>query len=393
MADKKPRQQKRSSMDSLLLVTLLALLAFGLIMLYSATFYVGMDFWQHQLIWVVVGGVAMVVTIVVPYTLWKRFASPVMGITLLLLLLVLFLGDPKLGAYRSLEIFGVSVQPGVLARLTAVIYMSAWLASKGEQLHQVRYGLVPFAVIMGIVAGLVALQPDLSIALLLVVTGMAMFFFAGGDPIQIFSFILLGGMTFGLLAWQLPHARQRLLDYVASLKDPTVMPYHVRQATTAIGSGGIFGRGVGNGWLKAGYLPLSHTDSIFAVIGEEVGLLGTLLVLALFVLLAYRGYTISLEAGDPFGSLLAFGLTTMIIAQALLNVTVMVGLVPFSGTALPFFSYGGSEMVVTLAASGLLLNVSRGKPRGDANATLDRWWRDWWTRLSRARRRRSVAGR
>ena len=387
------RKQEKFSIDYVLLVILIALLAYGLLMLYSATFYVGVDFWQRQLGWVVLGSLAMVGMIYFPYAIWHRLATPLMALTLLALFLVLFVGEDVLGAQRSFMLFGISIQPGVLARLTAVVYIATWLASKGDQLNQVGYGLIPFAVIMGVVAGLIALQPDLSTALLLVVTGLAMFFFAGGDPIQIFVSIVTGGAAFGILAWRLPHARQRLVEYLTALKDPTEMPYHVGRAVTALGEGGFWGVGIGNGRLKAGYLPFPHTDSMFAVVGEEVGLLGTLFVLALFALLAYRGYQISLSTPDPFASLLAFGTTTMLITEAILNIMVMVGLIPFTGTALPFFSYGGSEMLVTLVGAGFLLNISRGRPKGDANALLDRGWRDWWTRLSRSVRRSSPAGR
>lgn len=376
----------------MLLVTLLALLAYGLLMLYSATFYVGESFWQKQIVWVALGVGIAVALYFTPYPLWQKAALPLMGVTLVLLLLVLLLGELILGAQRSL--LGPSIQPGVLARLSVVIYMAAWLSSKGEQLNQVRYGLIPFAIIIGVVAGMVALQPDLSTAVLLALTCLAMFFYAGGDPVQIFLSVISSSAAFGFLAWQLPHARARLIAYLESLKDPTQMPYHVQRAIIAIGEGGLMGVGIGNGRIKSGYLPFPHTDSIFAVISEESGLLGGLLVIALFGLLAYRGYRIALETADPFGSLIAFGATTMIITEALLNILVMVGLVPFTGTALPFFSYGGSQTLVTIAGAGMLLSVSRGRPKkGELDAFLDRWRRDGGTRLSGARRSPGLANR
>ncbi len=384
-------KKQAHTVDLILLVTLVALLAYGLLMLYSATFYVGASFWQKQIIWIALGSGILLALYWLPYTLWQKLALPMMVATLILLFLVLLLGELILGAQRSL--LGASIQPGVLARLIAVIYIAAWLASKGEQLNRVRYGLVPFAVIIGVVAGMVALQPDLSTALLLAVTGLAMFFYAGGDPIQIFLSVVSGGSAFGFLAWQLPHARARLIAYLESLRDPTQMPYHVQRAITAIGEGGILGVGIGSGRLKSGYLPFPHTDSIFAVIGEEAGLLGALLVIALFILLAYRGYRVALETPEPFGSLVAFGATTMLVTEALLNIMVMVGLIPFTGTALPFFSYGGSEMLVTMAAAGLLLGISRGRPKGEMNAFLDRWRRDGGPRVSGARRNPGLASR
>lgn len=381
---KQRKTKKDNTTDRLLLVAALALLAYGLLVLYSATFYVGVSFWRQQLLWTGLGLLVMWVMYRIPYPIWQKLALPLMGVTLIALVIVLFLGEQVFGAQRSL--FGASVQPGVLARLVAVIYIAAWLSSKGEQLNRVRYGLIPFAVIIGVVAGLVALQPDLSTALLLAVTGLAMFFFAGGDPVQIFLSLVSGSAAFAFLAWQLPHARARLMDYLVSLRDPARMPYHVHRAILAIGEGGLFGVGIGAGRLKSGYLPFPHTDSIFAVIGEEMGLLGCVLVIALFILLIYRGYRITLETSDPFGSLIGFGVATMIASEALLNVLVMTGLIPFTGTALPFFSYGGSEMLVTMAGIGLLLGVSRGRPKGDWDALLDRWWRDWRARLSRTGR-------
>lgn len=385
-------KNKPLHMDSLLLVTTAALLSFGLLMLYSATLYVDIAFWHQQLKWVALGLLAMVAAMYFPYTLLQRLAVPIIFVTLVLLVIVLLFGQTLLGAQRSFEILGISVQPGVFARLATVIYIAAWLASKGEQLHQVRYGLFPFAIILGVLCGLVALQPDLSIAALLAATGLLMFFFAGGDPIQIFLSLLIGGGAFGLLAWQLTHARERLINYVVALKDPSQLSYHAQRSIMALAEGGITGVGVGRGLLKTGYLPFPHTDSIFAVIGEETGLIGVALVLGLFALFAYRGYRIALETTDPFGALLAFGVTTMIVLGALLNILVMTGLVPFAGTALPFFSYGGSEMLVTLTGVGVLLGVSRGRPKGDWDAILDRSWRDWRARLSGSSRRTGFAG-
>jgi cell division protein FtsW len=382
------RRKTGNNVDYMLLATIIALLAFGLLMLYSATFYVGTDFWSRQVLWVAIGLVVMFVFYWVPYSIWRLLALPIMAITLVLLFMVLFFGEQVWGAQRAL--LGPSVQPGVLARLVAVIYIAAWLASKGEQLNKVNYGLVPFAIIIGIVAGLVALQPDLSTALLIASTGITMFFFAGGDPIQIFATLVLGSVGFFMVALQFAHAAQRLTDFIATIKDPSKMPYHVHSAVLAISEGGITGAGIGSGRLKFGYLPFPHTDSIFAVIAEEVGLMGVVLLIGLFVFLAYRGFRVTLETPDPFGSLLAFGVTIMISSEALLNILVMTGLIPFTGTALPFFSYGGTEMMVTMAGMGLMLGVSCGRPRSNWDEVLVRWGRNGWARISSAFRRRGL---
>ena len=392
------RRVKGYAVDGMLLAIVVVMLAFGLLSLYSATFYVGSGFWARQIIWIGIGTILSLVLFQVPYPVWRKIAPLLMLVNLLLLLVTVLFAKPVFGASRGLfdlsedprhvgSLFGIgsSVQPGVLARMVAVIYIAAWLASKGEQLNQVKYGLIPFGMIVGLVGGLVMLQPDLSTALLIIVTGVAMFFFAGGDPIQIFVSILAGGAAFGLLAWNMPHARARLEGYLASLQNPDLMPYHVHRSVQAISQGGIFGVGLGGGRFKFGYLPFPHTDSIFAVVGEEAGLLGCLAIVLLFILLAHRGYRITLDTPDPFGSLVAFGITTTILIEALLNILVMIGLVPPTGTALPFFSYGGTQMLITLGGMGLLLGISRGKPKGDWDALLDGWWRDGWARLSGAR--------
>lgn len=398
------RKNQSSGFDGSLLAVVVVMLIYGLLALFSATFYVGDAYWKRQLVWVAVSAVVAYALYRLPYPIWQRLALVTMGINLILLTITVVFARPVFGASRGLvdlsessrdvgSLFGIgsSVQPGVLARLVAVIYIAAWLSSKGEQLNQVKYGLLPFGFIVGLVGGLVMLQPDLSTALLIVVTGIAMFFFAGGDPLQIFVSILTGGATFGLLAWNMPHARERLELYLASLTDPTKMPYHVHRSVQAISEGGILGKGLGYGRLKFGYLPFPWTDSIFAVIGEETGLIGCLLVLALFVFFAVRGYRIALSTPDPFGSLVSFGITTMILSEALLNILVMIGLFPPTGTALPFYSYGGTQMLMSLAGVGLLLGVSRGRPKGDWDAALDRWWRDGWARLPGTSRRSGFA--
>jgi cell division protein FtsW len=400
------RRSKVETTDWILVVAVAALLIFGLMALYSATLstYIADSFFTRQLGWLSLGLLAALVAYLVPYTVWHKLATPLMGFSLLLLAVTLFFARTGLGAptvddglgaqprhLGTMLGLGNSVQPGVFARLVAVIYIAAWLASKGEELNKVTYGLMPFGVILGLVAGFVVLQPDLSTAVLIVVTGVAMFYFAGGDPIQIFVSGLIMSGTFVFLALNLPYARRRLEDYVVALSDPSKMPYHVQRATEAISQGGILGVGFGAGRMKFGYLPVPHTDSIFAVVAEELGLIGCLFLIGLFALLAFRGYRVTLATPDPFGSLVAFGVTTMILSEAILNIFVMLGIVPPTGTALPFFSYGGTQMLITLGGMGLVVGISRGRPKGDWNEILDRWWGDWRARVPSPRRRSSFA--
>jgi cell division protein FtsW len=389
MGNRKVRREP----DYALVVVVVALVLLGLLMVYSATFDWGYQvdgdsFYRtkRQVLWLILGGLAAAILAWVDYDHWRQLALPMLGGTLALLVLLLLVGDWLWGARRSL--LQGSVQPGEMAKLATVVYAAAWLSSKGEQIRDVTYGLIPFAVWMGAVAGLVILQPDLSAAAILVLSGLAVFFLAGAHLGQLFSAGGGGGVVSWVLVKALPYAHGRVAGFTPSLRDPAQLPYHPRQALYALASGGLFGVGLGEGRLKFGYLPMAHTDAIFSVLGEELGLVGCLLLVGLFVLLAWRGFRIALRAQDGFGSLLACGLTCMLVFQAALNLGAVMSLLPFTGTTLPFISLGGSSLMVSLAAVGLLLSISRGrKPREWRDgAHLDRRGRDGGTRLSRSGR-------
>jgi cell division protein FtsW len=395
----------QSHPDYVLILAVIGLVVIGLMMVYSATFDWSYQTYQssfriasRQFLWVGIGTVALVVVAFVPYDWWQRMAVPVLGGALLLLILVLILGQTRFGARRSF--LNGSIQPSELAKPALVIYVAAWLASKGDQIRDVTYGLIPFSMLIGGVAGLVMMQPDMGTAALIVLTAFTMFFFAGADIFQLVIGGVVGGVTFYLLVNQLAYARQRLDDYLLIQGDPMHLGHHIQQSLIALGSGGMFGVGLGQGQQKLGYLPTPHTDTIFAVLGEETGLIGCLLVIALFVLLAYRGFRIALEAQDAFAALMACGVTAWLTFQALINIAVVTGLLPFTGIALPFISSGGSAMVTSLAGVGLLLSVSQGKRSKRRRTTgsytaigrrrhanLDRRWGNRGTRLSRPRRR------
>lgn len=392
-------RHRHGSLDYGLILVVGALLIVGLMMVYSTTFdwsyqkyhnslYVA----SRQFLWMGLGVVVLILVACIPYDCWRQWATPVMGVTLVSLILVLLVGERRFGAQRSF--FNGSIQPGELAKLAVVIYLAAWLSSKGEQIRNVTYGVVPFAVLIGVIAGLLVMQPDLSMAILVVLTALAMFFFAGADIFQLAIGGMVTAVTFVLLVKNTPYAQQRIDEYMQIWRDPRLVGYHVQQALIALGSGGMFGTGLGQSQQKMGYLPVPHTDSVFAVLGEEMGFFGCLVVIVLFVLLAYRGFKIALNAPDAFAALLASGITCWLTFQAILNVAVLSGLLPFTGVALPFISSGGSPTVVSLAAIGLLLSVSRGKrsaksiaKRGHRVANLDRRWGHRGTRLSGSGRR------
>lgn len=366
----KPAAKKAAGLpfDLPLLVTVGALLLFGLMMVYSATFdwsYVDYEnpaaIFLRQVQWAVIGLGCMLVAARVPYRFWRVAAVPLMALTIVALVLLLILGATVFNAKRSF--FGGSVQPSELAKFVTIIYLSVWLASKGERIRAMSYGMVPFGIIVGGVAGLILLQPDLSATVTIVIIATFLFFIAGADLLQMGVVALVGSATVWTVM-QLPVSvaetgRQRLADYLTGLQDVTQASWHVQQAAVAFVNGGLFGRGLGASHQKFGFLPTPHTDSIFAIVGEELGLAGCLVVVALFVILIWRGFKIASQARDPLGATLAAGIVCWVAFEALVNVAVMVGAMPFAGNALPFISYGGSNLVVTLTAMGVLLNISQ----------------------------------
>jgi len=346
--------------DWILLGTTAALLAVGMMAAYSASFDISYRefgdaayFFKHQLMWLTVGAVAMFIVTQFHYRHWTKLSIPLMLITLGLLV--------ALAISRKRLLFGQSVSPVELAKLTVVIYIGHWLASKRvEQLRRLPVGPLPFTIIVGIVAALVIAQPDLSEALVIVLVSVAMFFTAGADVFQFSVGILGGGAAFALVVMNIPYAMERFEPHMSGWWDPlNSSTYQLREGVIALGSGGILGLGPGNGRMKYLWLPAPHTDSIFAIVGEEMGLVGCLFIVLLFLLLAYRGFHIAQDAPDSFGRLLAIGITSWISLQALINMGVVTGIIPFAGIALPFISVGGSSLVTCMVGVGLMLSVSR----------------------------------
>ena len=362
------RTQKADSphkYDYLLIVIIAALLILGLMMVYSATFALGYQlygqptyFFIRQLLWMGLGLMAMIITARIEYHTWRKWSVLAMAGALLLLGLVLAVGSDRFGGQRWL--LNGSVQPSELAKLAVIIYIADWLSSKGERIRNVTYGLIPFAILLGFVVGLIMLQPDFSTAVLIAITAVAMFFIAGGDLWQMIASGVLGGATFTLLITRSEYRLARISAFLNPASEQLSSNYQVRQILIALGSGGTTGLGLGASRQKFGYIPASHTDGIFAILGEELGLIGCLLVIALFALLAYRGFRVALAAPDAFGVVLAGGITCSLIVQALINIAVVTATAPVAGIPLPFISFGGSSLVVSMTGIGLLLAISRG---------------------------------
>ncbi|GCE14404.1 cell division protein FtsW [Tengunoibacter tsumagoiensis] len=354
--------------DALLLVVVLSLLCIGLVMVYSASTFVAARccgdpsyYFQKQLLGAALGVCAMLVTMRIDYRQWRRFSLVGMAISVPLLIIVLKFGTNAYGASRWLSFGSVlSFQPSELIKLVLALYIADWLARKGNQVGTFLYGLAPFVILVGGILGLVLLENDMGTAIVIAGLATAMFFTAGANILQ---FLL--AMSCGILIFMTQAFRgYRLLRWIGFV-DPfnpqymTNLNLQLYQSLLALGSGGWFGLGLGESRQKTGYLPLPHIDSIFAILGEELGFIGGTLVILLFLCLAFRGFRLARRTQDIYGALLATGITTWLVLQAIINIGATTALIPYTGVPLPFISYGSSSLIVSLAAVGVLLNISR----------------------------------
>lgn len=344
--------------DYALLLAVVGLVVFGLMMIFSATFTWpdSAKYVLKQTVFAVIGLGTLAVLSLTDQRLLRRWAIPVMGVCVLSLVGVLVLGGGEGGA--SSWVAGASIQPTEFVKLGFIIYMAAWLAPQGGRIRDVSYGLFPFIVLLGVVCGLIVLQPDFGAAALIAGTSLAMFFIAGADVKQLVLSVAGGSGVLVLLVSAWPYAQDRLRTFVNPASDPLRTGWHIQRILTALRSGGLFGRGLGNGEFKL-LLPLPHTDAIFPVIGEELGLVGCVVVIGVYAFIIWRGMRISLNAPDIFSSLLASGVSCWVALQALVHIAGNTATLPYTGVTLPFVSYGGSSLIMTLAGIGVLLRVSR----------------------------------
>ncbi|MEO5888237.1 MAG: putative peptidoglycan glycosyltransferase FtsW [Anaerolineales bacterium] len=388
--------RRARGMDVMLLLTVVALVVFGLIMLYSASFDFSFNeygsssyMFMRQVRWLGLGIILAFLLSLFDYHHWRRLVLFAMLATIGLLITVLFLNEMRLGAARTL--FEGSYQPSEIAKLVTVIYLSVWLYAKRQFLGDLSLGLLPLGVILGVIGGLIYLQPDLSAVGTVMILGGLLFFLAGADIKQI-VFLLIAAILIAWIVVQFSATGQDRVDsFIAGLQDPTNASYHVQRSFEAIIKGGVFGVGLGQADTKLTGLPFAPTDSIFAVIAEELGLFGSFLLVCLYAMLVWRGLVIARRAPDMLGTLLAAGVTFWIGIEALINMTVMVGLMPFAGNALPFVSAGGSNLISTLCAIGIMLNISR--QSGEGSKTEKNEWRSFGAVIDmrRGNGRRSVS--
>lgn len=352
--------------DIVLLLMVLALLVFGAIMVYdasivSATRDFGDKYYyvKEQLKWIGIGLIGLFITMRIDYHFYRRLALPIFLSSLVLLVLVFapVIGFEAYGAHRWLNLRLFTLQPSELIKITLAIFLAAWLENK-QELDSFKHGMLPLLVILGVIGALVMREPDLGT--LIIITGMAIaVYFAAGAKLHYYLVgiptVLMAGLAVILIS---PYRRARLFTFLDPTSDPQGASYHINQVILALGSGGLFGTGIGQGRGKYEYLPEVTTDSIFAVIGEELGFIGSVLVIGFLSALIYRCFKVVRSAPDRFGELLALGIVCVIAIQVTLNLAAMVALVPLTGIPLPFISYGGSSLVVSLMGMGILLNIS-----------------------------------
>ncbi|MEI6040311.1 MAG: putative lipid II flippase FtsW [Candidatus Berkelbacteria bacterium] len=349
-------------------LTIFLLIFFGIVMISSSSVVISLEhtgknysYVVKQIESLIFGLIAMFATYNIDYRFWKKNSFWLLIITLSLLLLVFIPGIGKSagGAHRWIGLGSHWFQPSELIKLTFIIYLAAWLDNMGEKVNNFFTGFLPFAFLVGLVGFLIMLQPDLGTFSVILLSAVTVFFVAGAD----LSHLMIGsGGMLALLAIMIkisPYRQQRLQVFLNPSIDAQGSAYHINQALLAVGAGGLWGLGFGQSRQKYLYLPEAHTDSIFAIIAEELGFIRSSLVVLAYLFVAYLGFKIAQNAPDKFSRLVCVGITSWILCQAFINIGAIIGVLPFTGVPLPFISYGGSSLIILLAGVGLMLNISR----------------------------------
>ena len=354
--------------DLILMLMAIALTCFGVVMVYSSSnimaakrFHDGFFFLKRQGLFAVIGFAIMLGVMRIDYHVWKKMSVPALLFCLVLLVMVLIpgIGGKAGGSSRWIKLPGFNLQPSEMAKLALIMYMAYSLDKKQEKVKSFAIGIVPHMIVLAILIGCLALQPDLGGALTLFAVAFTMLFAAGTRLSHIFSMILL---AMPLLAYKLSRGYhgERMKVWLNPWNDPEGKGFQIIQSWLALGTGGVFGQGLGEGKQKLFYLPEAHTDFILSVVGEELGFLGVIVIVGMFFLLVQRAMRISVAAPDTFGRFLALGIAVLFGIEATVNMGVVTGLLPTKGLALPFISYGGSSLLISLFAVGILLNISSG---------------------------------
>lgn len=359
---------KDNKLGFILLLSTISITIFGIIMIYSASsiwanyrFNDSFHFAKLQLLFFLIGLVGLYISFKTDYLLYNKYANLILGISILLLIIVLIpgIGSLKNGSRSWIKIGSFGLQPSEFAKLGMIIFLAKYLSHNQKELVSIKNGVLPIFIIIGIVFGLIMLEPDFGSAMVMTLSLM-MIIFTSGVKLSFFASLgLLGIIGIVGLIIIAPYRLKRIISFLNPWSDPLGSGYQIIQSLYAIGPGGLFGMGFGNSIQKQFYLPEPQTDFIFSIISEEFGFLGVLIVACLFTIIFYLILKISMKQKDLFAKYLCFGLGMQIIMQALLNLCVVVGLIPVTGVTLPFISYGGSSLLVSMISIGIILNISK----------------------------------
>ncbi len=361
--------KKLEEYDLVIMLMAIALTCFGVVMVYSASsvmaakrFHDGFFFLKRQGIFALIGFTVMLCAMRINYQFWRKLAVPILLGCLVLLVMVLIpgIGGSAGGASRWIRLPGFNLQPSEVAKIALIMYMAYSLDRKQDKIKELGAGFVSYMLILVVMLGLLLKQPDMGAALTLAAVAIIMLFAAGTRLVYIISIFLMSLPFLYFLVMNVAYRKRRILAFLDPWQDPQNSGFQIIQSWLALGTGGLFGQGLGEGKQKLFYLPEAHTDFILSVVGEELGFIGVVVIIVMFFLLVQRAMRIAVAAPDIFGRFLALGIAVLFGIQASVNMGVVTGLLPTKGLALPFISYGGSSLVISLFAVGILLNISSG---------------------------------
>ena len=367
---------KRAGMDISFLALVVILLAIGVTMVLSASFArayfdpggvtkgKATYYFIRQFIFAALGVAAMIICSRLPVGFYKRFSMPVLIAAVILLMLVPIIGTNANGAKRWIGLGAFTIQPSEIAKIGIILAFASMICARRGRMKSFRYGILPFAAILAAIVGLLVLEPHFSASIIIVAIGGVMLFLGGARLVWFIAAAVAAGGGIAVLLTMFPYASTRITTWRDPFASTSDEGYQIVQSLYSISSGGLTGLGLGQSRQKYLYLPEEHNDFIFSVVCEELGFIGALLILTLFALLIIRGYWIALHSTDRYGFLVAAGITTLLAIQVILNVAVVTNLVPCTGISLPFFSYGGTALLMQMAEMGIVLSISRDLPAG-----------------------------
>lgn len=364
----KKKNPVKGQVDFVLFSVILLLLAIGVIMVYSASSYISiykekdsMHYLKRQLVWAVLGITSMFVGMSIDYHKYKRYTVALLIVCIPMLIAVFFFPGVN-GAQRWIYIGPAQLQPSEIVKYAIVFYLAKSLDFKGEKVKDFFYGVFPYLLVSGFYAGMILLEKNMSIASVIMIVTLIVLFVGGARAFHLFGIVTPALTALALFfIYSSDYRRARMLNFLNPWQDPAGNGYQLIQSLLALGSGKILGLGLGQSRQKAYYMPEPHNDFIFSIIGEELGLVGCIFIITLFLVFIWRGIKVALEAKDTYGTLLATGITSIIAVQAMVNIAVVTGSMPVTGVPLPFISYGGSSLLFNMIAMGVLLNISRQK--------------------------------